>query len=56
MMTHTMIDIDALPQFDVVPLLDSEQAIAAYLADILEAGDDGLVAVALGDIARAPAC
>jgi len=52
-MSNTMIDLDALPEFDVAPLLDSEQAIAAYLADILDAGDEGLLAAALGDIARA---
>jgi len=49
----TIIDVDALPTFDAAPLLDSEEAIAAYLADILDANDDGLLAAALGDIARA---
>jgi len=48
-----MIDAETLPEFDVAPLLDSEEAIAAYLADILDANDDGLLAAALGDIARA---
>ena len=42
-----------LPEFDAAPYLDSEQAIAAYLTDILEAGDPALLAAALGDIARA---
>ena len=40
-------------QFDAAPTLDSEAAVAAYLTDILEANDPALLAVALGDIARA---
>jgi probable addiction module antidote protein len=47
------IKIDELPEFDAAPYLDSEEAIAAYLTDILEANDAGLLAAALGDIARA---
>ena len=42
-----------LPEFDAAPYLDSEVAIAAYLTDILEANDAGLLAAALGNIARA---
>lgn len=42
-----------LPEFDAAPYLDSEEAIAAYLTDILEANDAALLASALGDIARA---
>ena len=42
-----------LPEFDATPYLDSEEAIAAYLTDILEANDSALLAAALGDIARA---
>ena len=42
-----------LPEFDAAPYLVSEKAIAAYLTDILEAGDSALLAAALGDIARA---
>ena len=42
-----------LPEFDAARYLDSEKAIAAYLTDILEAGDPALLAAALGDIARA---
>ncbi len=42
-----------LPEFDAARYLDSEVAIAAYLTDILEANDAGLLAAALGDIARA---
>lgn len=42
-----------LAEFDAAAYLDSEEAIAAYLTDILEAGDAALLAAALGDIARA---
>ncbi|KGS08718.1 addiction module antidote protein [Burkholderia sp. ABCPW 111] len=47
------IKVDELPVFDAAPYLDNEEAIAAYLTDILEANDAGLLASALGDIARA---
>jgi probable addiction module antidote protein len=47
------IKVDSLPTFDAAPYLDSEEAIAAYLTDILAANDAGLLAAALGDIARA---
>ena len=47
------IKIDELPVFDAAPYLDSDVAIAAYLTDILAANDAGLLAGALGDIARA---
>ena len=47
------IKVDELPAFDAAPFLDSEEAIAAYLTDILQAGDAALLAAALGDIARA---
>lgn len=42
-----------LVDFDAAPYLDSEEAVAAYLTDVLEAGDPALLAAALGDIARA---
>jgi probable addiction module antidote protein len=45
--------MDDLPEFDAAPYLDNEAAIAAYLTEILEANDAGLLAAALGDIARA---
>jgi len=47
------IKADKLPDFDAAAYLDNETAIAAYLSDILEANDAGLLAAALGDIARA---
>lgn len=45
--------VNDLPTFDAAPYLDSEEAIAAYLTDILETNDAALLASALGDIARA---
>ncbi|MEY3252585.1 MAG: hypothetical protein RL227_1558, partial [Pseudomonadota bacterium] len=47
------IKVDELPAFDAAPYLDSDEAIAAYLTDILQANDAGLLSAALGDIARA---
>jgi probable addiction module antidote protein len=47
------IKVDELQIFDAAPYLDSEDAIAAYLTDILETNDAALLASALGDIARA---
>jgi probable addiction module antidote protein len=47
------INVSDLPEFDAAPYLDSEEAVAAYLTDILQANDAGLLAAALGDIARA---
>lgn len=44
--------VSDLAEFDAAPYLDSEEAIAAYLTDILEAGDSALLAAALGDISR----
>ena len=39
--------------FDPAKYLDDEQSIADYLTDMLEDGSPGLLAAALGDIARA---
>ncbi len=39
--------------FDSTSYLGSEEAIAAYLTDILQTNDAGLLSAALGDIARA---
>ena len=47
------INVADLPEFDAAPYLESEESIAAYLTDILEANDAALLAAALGDIARA---
>jgi probable addiction module antidote protein len=46
------IKVSDLPRFDSAKYLDSEEAIAVYLTDILEANDAGLLAAALGNIAR----
>jgi len=51
-MTHR-IKVDDLPVFDAAPYLNSDEAVAAYLTDILQANDAALLASALGDIARA---
>lgn len=47
------IKVSDLPAFDAAPYLDTDEAVAAYLTDILEASDPALLAAALGDIARA---
>jgi probable addiction module antidote protein len=47
------IKVADLTAFDAAPYLDGEEAIAAYLTDIIEANDASLLAAALGDIARA---
>jgi probable addiction module antidote protein len=38
--------------FDVAEYLDSPEAIAAYLSEAFETGDDALIARALGAVAR----
>jgi len=47
------IAINDLPDFDAAPYLDSQEAIAAFLTDVLATQDAALLASALGDIARA---
>jgi len=47
------IKVTDLPVFDAAPYLDGEEAIAAYLTDILTTNNPSLLAAALGDIARA---
>jgi probable addiction module antidote protein len=47
------ISINSLPEFDFSEHLENEQAMAEYLAAIMEDGDAGLLAAALGDIAKA---
>jgi probable addiction module antidote protein len=42
-----------LPGFDPAQYLDSDEAVAQYLTAILEEDNPGLLAAALGDIARA---
>lgn len=47
------INVADLPNFDAAAYRDSPEVIAAYLTDILAAGDASLLAAALGDITRA---
>ena len=47
------IKVEDLPEFDASQYLDSDEAVAAYLNDILQANDSALLAAALGNIARA---
>lgn len=47
------INVADLPDFDASLVLDSDEAVAAYLSDILQANDSALLTAALGDIARA---
>lgn len=47
------IKISELSTFDVTEMLQTEQDIAEYLTAVLEDGDPALLAVTLGDIARA---
>ncbi|MFM2345366.1 MAG: hypothetical protein RL654_119 [Pseudomonadota bacterium] len=45
--------VSELPEFDVAEHLKDEEDIAAYLTVVLEDGDAGLLADALGHIAKA---
>jgi len=47
------IKINDLPEFDIIDYLTDDTAIADYLTAVLEDGDAAMLAVALGDIARA---
>lgn len=44
---------DRLTNFDPAELLDSDESIAAFMADAFESGDAGYIAQALGVVARA---
>lgn len=46
------IKISELPDFDAAEFLQTDADIAAYLSTVLEENDAGLLAAALGDIAR----
>ncbi len=45
--------VSSLSSFDPAQYLDSDEAVAQYLTAILEEDNPGLLAAALGDIARA---
>jgi probable addiction module antidote protein len=47
------IKLSALAEFDPSKYLDDEEAIADYIRLAIEDGDPGLLAAALGDVARA---
>lgn len=47
------IKVSELPEFDMVEYLDDDKAIAEYLSLVIDENDPALLAVALGDIARA---
>lgn len=47
------LNVTDLPEFDAAEYLDSEQAVVAYLTEMIGGGDPALLAAALGDIARA---
>jgi probable addiction module antidote protein len=40
-------------KFDAAEYLDSPQAIADYLSEAFETGDEGFIAIAIGTVARA---
>jgi len=47
------INVSALPDFDMVEHLKTDEDIANYLTVVMEDNDPALLAAALGDIARA---
>ena len=47
------IKISSLRKFDIVDYLDSDEAIAEYLTEMMAEGDPGMFVAALGDVARA---
>ena len=47
------IKVSELSEFDAAEFLNSDEDVAAYLTTILEENDAGLLAAAIGDIARA---
>lgn len=53
MTMSTTININDIPDFDAAEYLETEEDIAAYLTAIMEENNPGLLAAALGDIARA---
>ncbi len=48
-----MASVKELPKFDAAQYLDSNEAIAAFLSDALETGDQAYIAHAFGIVARA---
>lgn len=48
-----MASVKELPHFDASRYLDTKEAIAAFLSDALQSGDQGYIAHAFGIVARA---
>jgi probable addiction module antidote protein len=53
MMMTRKIKISELRKFDIVDYLDSDEAIAEYLSEMMDENDTGMFVAALGDVARA---
>jgi probable addiction module antidote protein len=47
------IRLSELPEFDPSKYLDDDEAVTEYIRLAIEDGDPGLIAAALGDVARA---
>ena len=47
------VKVAELPTFDMAAYLDSDEAVAEYLSQVLSDGDEGELAHALGNIAKA---
>ena len=50
---HKEININDLPEFDITQYIQSDADIVEYLTQVLEEGDSGELAAALGHIAKA---
>ena len=48
-----IIDMNKLPDFDMAQFIKTDTDVAEYLRQVLEEGDSGEVAAALGHIAKA---
>ncbi len=53
MKTKAKIKVHTLPEFDAADYLDNEEVMAEYLSAVLAENDAGLLAAALGDVAKA---
>lgn len=53
MAARRKIKTSTLPTFDVADYLDDEATVAEYLSAVIEENDPGLLAAALGDVAKA---
>jgi probable addiction module antidote protein len=53
MKTKRKTKVSALPTFDAADYLDDEETMAEYLSAVIGENDPGLLAAALGDVAKA---